>query len=461
MSRRGFDTARSSRRCRHDWVISEREGPRTEVVRRCRKCARHERLEEDCSGWSTGFWVPVAGSNITGKQVLLLQDSRRLGHHGSSAVIQNIIRELSERGCSVLSHHEQPVGLQQLSSQYSAVVVNGEVSLHSGQPAARAIAEAARACQAQGVPGYLINTVFDETDRDIVEALHGFTRIYARETVSRERMAVFGLQAEVCPDLSLCTPITPAWAPGGRVVVTDSTMSRISAALHAFARENDLEFLTLRTMPEFAPGRRYLFSARRRIGRWFPDSYRLSKYASSIANSSAFFRRMALGTRLVVAARFHSVCFCLKMGIPFLALPSRTHKVEAMLKDAGLEHRLLHRLDAHVLASKAVWSDDDEDKRLAYLRSAQSRITAMFDAIASEVREPLLTDHYPVYAGYRYIADGKAIVSPATGTVADLKSALGLRRVMRFEILPGEALIAAAASASRPRWISAKRAGVM
>jgi hypothetical protein len=50
----------------------------------------------------------------------------------------------------------------------------------------------------------------------------------------------------------------------------------------------------------------------------------------------------------------------------------------------------------------------------------------------------LLSDHYPVYAGHRYVADGKAIVSPATGTVADLKSALGLRRVTLCSILAGD-----------------------
>lgn len=35
--------------------------------------------------------------------------------------------------------------------------------------------------------------------------------------------------------------------------------------------------------------------------------------------------------------------------------------------------------------------------------------------------EPILPDSYPVYAGQLYVADGRVIESPATGTVADLK----------------------------------------
>jgi hypothetical protein len=42
------------------------------------------------------------------------------------------------------------------------------------------------------------------------------------------------------------------------------------------------------------------------------------------------------GSGVVVSGRFHAVCFALKIGRPFLAVTSNSHKVEALLHDAGL-----------------------------------------------------------------------------------------------------------------------------
>lgn len=46
-------------------------------------------------------------------------------------------------------------------------------------------------------------------------------------------------------------------------------------------------------------------------------------------------------------------------------------------------------------------------------------------------KERLLPDDYPVFATYFYLADGKLIRSPATGTVADLKAELDAKEIRR------------------------------
>lgn len=52
----------------------------------------------------------------------------------------------------------------------------------------------------------------------------------------------------------------------------------------------------------------------------------------------------------------------------------------------------------------------------------------------SSLHEPILPDDYPVYAGHLYVADGKVVTSPATGTVADLKEELGVAEIRRCDI---------------------------
>lgn len=48
--------------------------------------------------------------------------------------------------------------------------------------------------------------------------------------------------------------------------------------------------------------------------------------------------------------------------------------------------------------------------------------------------EPILGDLYPVYIGYFYVADGKVVKSLSTGTVADLKSELGVREIRKCSV---------------------------
>lgn len=50
--------------------------------------------------------------------------------------------------------------------------------------------------------------------------------------------------------------------------------------------------------------------------------------------------------------------------------------------------------------------------------------------------EPILPDHYPVYAGQFYVVDGRVLESPATGTVADMKDddEINARQVRRCDV---------------------------
>jgi hypothetical protein len=50
-----------------------------------------------------------------------------------------------------------------------------------------------------------------------------------------------------------------------------------------------------------------------------------------------------------------------------------------------------------------------------------------------QLDEPVLADDYPVYAGYLYVADGRVLRSPMTGSVADLKDHVGASEIRRCD----------------------------
>lgn len=51
-----------------------------------------------------------------------------------------------------------------------------------------------------------------------------------------------------------------------------------------------------------------------------------------------------------------------------------------------------------------------------------------------KLNEPILSDDYPVYCGYLYVADGKVISSDIEGTVLRLKNYLKAEVITRCDI---------------------------
>ena len=51
-----------------------------------------------------------------------------------------------------------------------------------------------------------------------------------------------------------------------------------------------------------------------------------------------------------------------------------------------------------------------------------------------EIKERVLSDDYPVFAGYAYVADGEVVESDISGTVADLKRLLKATEIKNCDI---------------------------
>ena len=332
------------------------------------------------------------------RKVLLVNDTRVVGHHGSSAVVEVIIQQLAERGVIVQSHLEHGIDICSLAEtgwagrEWQGVIINGEGAMHSGQKNSHLFSRIGLEGSRSGVPVFLINTVFDEHTPEILARMRHFARIYCRETHSVERLGSSGAQAELCPDLTFALDLPiHGWRPGPTIVVLDTTVAVKNRKLHQFSRDNDLRFQPIRTSPRLVRisdhknlARVVRFNANRYIGKLLPAVYTFNRYSNAVSDHHAFIRRIAEGTRVVVAARFHGVCFCMKVGVPFLAIASNTPKIEGMLADAELGDRMLNidELDVPEIERRALWTTTHEERRLQYIEHAKGRIAEMFDEIS-------------------------------------------------------------------------------
>lgn len=81
----------------------------------------------------------------------------------------------------------------------------------------------------------------------------------------------------------------------------------------------------------------------------------------------------------------------MRLGVPFLAVRSITHKVESLLDDAQLSHKLIDletlksttRLDS--LFAAATWSDADQARCRNYVANAQKAVAECFDDVVAQI----------------------------------------------------------------------------
>ncbi|MBY0225361.1 MAG: polysaccharide pyruvyl transferase family protein [Hyphomicrobium sp.] len=337
-------------------------------------------------------------------RVLLLGDHRSVGHHGSSSVIKVILDELERRGIDGVSSPK----VARLASDPSllkarsinGVLINAEGALHGQSKHALGFARIVEACKENGLPCFLINAVLDGCDREVTDKLRKVSGMFCRENRSKAEADSLGIPAQVCPDLTfaLHLPDGLSWIPGAKGLVTDSTLAETNQILHRFATMHALSYLPLRAAPHITSytdrsvSRALKFAVRRGVGQFFRGNFQADRYGCAVASVEQFLRQISSNTKFVITGRFHGVCFCLKVGVPFLAVRSNTYKVEGLLEDAGFTDRLVsidalgdRDLSVKLLDTAANWSEADELNRCRYIKFAEVSIRACFDNIASTI----------------------------------------------------------------------------
>lgn len=93
---------------------------------------------------------------------------------------------------------------------------------------------------------------------------------------------------------------------------------------------------------------------------------------------------------LIVSGRFHGITLALRLRIPFIAIPSNSHKIEALLASVRMKHRLAPNIDAAGKKLKRpemiVFSRDELKAIDEICAIASTGASKMFADIAAEVR---------------------------------------------------------------------------
>jgi len=346
--------------------------------------------------------------------IVVLNDTAAIAHYGCKVVMKRIIDVVAGAGFDVktVSVYSTWRVHRKIIDQSVGVIVNGEGTLHHSAQRAQTLVAVAPYCREKGIPVFLINSVWQDNSEQMAHQATDFLVRYVRESRSEKQFADQGLSAKTVPDLTLGWSYKgpkPAPTRSGRVY-TDAVGMPATDLLYRLFREDPGSRYVTMTPPRGHRGDYSLEDSERLtppLDETFPTTARLrlrqlfkrallirGKTKNAIRRVRGDLEMVSLddfmlaleSSELVITGRFHGVCLCLLTGTPFLALTSNSHKVEGMLEDAGLSHRIVRPADARaVLAHPPEWSTDDAKKAKAFVATARRGQKAMFDTVLSMI----------------------------------------------------------------------------
>jgi hypothetical protein len=281
------------------------------------------------------------------------------------------------------------------ATRCDVVLVNGEGTLHHDRPGAQRIGKLGLELKKLGLPAYLINTVYEANSSTISDGVSAYRNVWVRESLSAAEMANEGISCTVVPDLSLTWCHDVSAKRGTRLVVLDAVDDEEARQLFDLSGRLDAPYYSIMTKPpriNTFPDRNLKRIAkyywRRAIAHLRPPSPGRSKWLNQFPSFEVFVEQMTAEAALIITGRLHAMCIAFDLEIPVLAIPSNTHKIDGLLKDAGLESRTIKNASAiadlgnQPLASYA-YSDDELGRIRAYRNRALSEARTMFAEIAN------------------------------------------------------------------------------
>jgi polysaccharide pyruvyl transferase WcaK-like protein len=270
------------------------------------------------------------------------------------------------------------------------VVVNGEGTLHHDRPAGTALLAAGARAKALGIPAALVNAGWEANGPDYLAAARDFALVAVRDSASAAPLRAAGVACRIVADLSLDGAAPGLAQTRHGVLVGDSVDRRVAARLDRLRRQ-----LGARSAPILAraPGLAGAFrhlrggGAREDLARPLALAAQLRGRAVQLGamapTPAALLDRLARA-ELLVSGRFHGCTLALVARTPFVAVPSNTSKIEALVADCGLDPRRVAAAlapESVEQARRAGWSPAERDAVEAYLDRARADAARLFDDV--------------------------------------------------------------------------------
>lgn len=306
---------------------------------------------------SLGCGIPTHWKTSVTLKAVILNDTRGDNHFGCFRVMRIIEENLAARGILVTARSlvrndwGSDRAFLDAMAEADVIVINGEGTLHHGSRLGERLLSVVGHPARGDTPVALINALYQENPPSWGRFLERFDLISTRDSWSAE-VASEHAKRKVghVPDLSLAGGMLPSPATPQRdlLLVGDSVSRSVSHGLLALMSGRPNAYLlpitkTIKSSKPDLPAP--LRALRQGYARLHASAFGLRHRRVLFNRTESEFIEDLLRGRLHVTGRFHSVCFCLFTGTPFLAVESNSWKIGALLNDFGFGSSRLTTLE--------------------------------------------------------------------------------------------------------------------
>lgn len=324
-------------------------------------------------------------------RAVLLNDTVYDRHHGCTLVGRTIDSLAVRNGIEIVGrspvHHDWRSIPPLLRAMESAdlILINAEGTIHHDRPAGQILLEAGAWAKERNIPSALINMTWEKNSAQSAALLPAFSLVSVRESASYRELVALGHSPFKAPDLALYSAIADPQSRSG-IAVTDSVRPGVSAELESLRRQLGGHHISIlygrkgarewaRAVRKFSPSASFSPSQIFRV-----SSAAMGERRSQTTSADEFVNSVSR-CRLLITGRFHAAIIALATQTPVLAVASNTHKIEATLRDAGLEAFRTSKpedINAEVIERSTTWSETEMDNLKAYLASGRRQIETLF-----------------------------------------------------------------------------------
>jgi polysaccharide pyruvyl transferase WcaK-like protein len=337
-------------------------------------------------------------------KVIIANDTRIEKHHGCSRVMNTIDRNLYCRNVEIskyiklLEYWDSDENIKRDILQTDLVIINGEGSLHDDNPYINRLLSLIEFCKHYNLPVVIINATISNLSKKNLELLKQATAIYVRESCSYDYLLSHDIKSLVVPDLTFWNSDgfdnTQNDSASKKIGYTDSVLKKSAVKIDKYAKNNQFDYINIFNNNDYLNENIITILQKKRVLRFLRKSFKKAikqYFLTKRRNKNGIYQKQNQVDfianlneyKFIFTGRYHMVCFCLIMKIPFFAISSSTYKIEGLLQDAGLNSARLITPDEINLDLIFDFSADEISNIETFLIESNSKIDTMFNQIVS------------------------------------------------------------------------------
>jgi polysaccharide pyruvyl transferase WcaK-like protein len=229
---------------------------------------------------------------------------------------------------------------------------------------------------------FIFNASFSNLTKKDLRTLKKVDAIFVREKFSYVHLKKNNINSYIIPDFVLLSKKlynnNYNYNNNNNIIVTDSSIKKNNLTMKLFAIDRNFIFLPM--LYNFGILRYIKYLLKFFYIKFNLEFFLFIIYKLKNKKDNEYFNKI-INAKFVITGRFHCICFCIRNKIPFYALKGNTHKVNGLLKLAGLEDRLVDYDDLHKLKKFNCFTQTEEKKIDKFLLYSKNKFKFFFKKI--------------------------------------------------------------------------------